>query len=164
MCTKRIYFKINYNAWTEILIGWHNIFWIDNLRNLRCINYWNLLWCWNFHFKATSIWVFQISLHLLKLAPIDIFMCILFILCEGCCVQVRLHGRPAGAGQYTSSLATHSTLQNLDLMHTTLWTIVYMFVKEAFALTCRDDPWRNFADHVLGAQVQLVYWSECSPV
>ena len=54
---------------------------------------------------------------------------------------------------YTSSLVTQSTLKSQDHMHITLWTILYMFSKESFALKCRDNPRRNFADLVLGAQV-----------
>ena len=57
------------------------------------------------------------------------------------------------AAQYTTLLATHFMLQSLDHRHTTFWTILYKFVKESFALKCRDDPRRKFADLVLGAQV-----------
>jgi len=36
----------------------------------------------------------------------------------------------------------------LDHMHTTLLTILYIFVKESFVLICEGDPQRNLADHV----------------
>ena len=35
-----------------------------------------------------------------------------------------------------------------DHMHTTLITILYIFVKESFVLICEGDPQRNLADHV----------------
>ena len=41
---------------------------------------------------------------------------------------------------------THSILQTLDHVHTTLWTILYTIVKESFDLTCTNHTRINFAD------------------